>query len=70
MRTTHWLTPDGTVACNPRDPEAAHRAAQGKLNVVVGSATPPGATITCRKCRAAYYRHLRGNTNSQRRNAG
>ncbi len=42
----HWCTPDGTVACNPRDREAAHRAGQGKLAVAEPSSLPDG--ITCR----------------------
>ena len=57
-RATHWLTPDGTVACNPRDREATHRAAQGKL-----AAAPAGAldaaSISCPKCRAAWRRHVK-----------
>jgi len=53
----HWLTPQGTVACNPRDREASHRAEQGKLAVAEPSSLPVG--ITCEKCRDAYHRHLR-----------
>jgi hypothetical protein len=54
MKTTHWLTPDGTVACNPRDREAAHRAGEGKLAVADDDDLP--TAITCRKCRVAFHR--------------
>ncbi len=56
---THWLTPDGTVACNPRDPEAARRAVHGKLRAVEGQMEPRGLAITCPKCRAVYHRYLK-----------
>ena len=46
----HWRNAQGTVACNPRDREAAHRADQGKLVV----ADAPG-DVTCRKCRAVLH---------------
>src|SRR5919204_7346 len=48
MKTTHWLTPDGTVACNPRDREAAHRAGEGKLAVADahGQVLPRAALLT------------------------
>ena len=46
-RDLHVLTPDGMVACNPRDREAAHRAQ------VEGIATENLKAVTCRKCRAA-----------------
>jgi SAM-dependent methyltransferase len=40
----HILNSDGMVACNPRDREAAHRAAIGDISI--GGARE----ITCRKC--------------------
>jgi hypothetical protein len=43
----HFLTPDGMVACNPRDREAAHRAE------VEGIATEIPPDVTCKKCFAA-----------------
>ncbi len=42
----HALDADGNVLCNPRDPEAAHRADVG--DVVTG----PAAEVTCTKCKA------------------
>jgi hypothetical protein len=46
----HYLDPDGMVACNPRDREAAHRAQ------VEGIATGDAKAVTCRKCRVAARR--------------
>ncbi len=46
-RDLHFLTRDGMVACNPRDPEAAHRAQ------VEGIRTEKREAVTCRKCRQA-----------------
>lgn len=43
-RDLHGLDQDGMVACNPRDPEAAHRAE------VEGIATADWSAVTCRKC--------------------
>ena len=42
----HFLNADGMIACNPRDREAAHRAA------VEGIATENAQAVTCRKCRS------------------
>jgi hypothetical protein len=44
-RDVHALDDDGHVLCNPRDPEAAHRADVGDL------ATGTGRDVTCAKCR-------------------
>jgi hypothetical protein len=44
-RDVHALDANGMVACNPRDPEAEHRAD------VVGLVT--GARVKCAKCLAA-----------------
>jgi hypothetical protein len=46
-RDLHFLTPDGMVACNPRDREAAHRAE------TEGIATENPGAVTCKKCRMA-----------------
>jgi hypothetical protein len=46
-RHLHLLNQDGMVACNPRDREAAHRAAMD------GIATEEGDAVTYRKCRVA-----------------
>ena len=43
----HFLDEDGMVACNPRDPEAAHRAQMD------GIATQNTQAVTCEKCRVA-----------------
>ena len=43
-RDVHGIDPEGRVACNPRDREAAHRAEVGDL------ATGPLEAVTCRKC--------------------
>jgi len=40
----HFLNEDGMVACNPRDREAAHRAAHQ------GIATGDPRAVTCKKC--------------------
>ncbi|MDQ7824247.1 MAG: hypothetical protein RDV48_15710 [Candidatus Eremiobacteraeota bacterium] len=40
-----WLNEDGTVACNPRYREAAHRAE------VEGIATERPEKVTCKKCK-------------------
>ena len=51
MNKTHWISPDGRVACNPRDKEASHKAQQGKLltsdNIKL---------INCKKCIKGFYR--------------
>ena len=49
-RDLHALNDDGMVLCNPRDREAAHRAA------MEGIATDDRAAVTCRKCMALLYR--------------
>ncbi len=41
----HALDADGNILCNPRDPEAAHRADVGDI------ATGTGDEVTCVKCR-------------------
>ncbi len=46
----HGLNEDGTLFCNPRDREAAHRAQ------VEGIATDDVNAVTCRKCRALMLR--------------
>jgi hypothetical protein len=48
-RELHALNEDGMVLCNPRDREAAHRAA------MEGIATDDHAAVTCRKCLALLY---------------
>lgn len=40
----HFLNKDGMVACNPRDREAAHRAAMENI------ATENPKAVTCKKC--------------------
>jgi hypothetical protein len=49
-RDLHALDEDGMVLCNPRDKEAAHRAA------MEGIATDDRAAVTCRKCLTLLYR--------------
>jgi hypothetical protein len=49
-RDRHALTADGTVLCNPRDKEAAHRAD------MEGIATSDPAAVTCRKCLSLLYK--------------
>ena len=49
-RDLHFLNKDGMVACNPRDREAAHRAA------VKGIATENVQAVTCRECRVEVRR--------------
>jgi hypothetical protein len=49
-QTLHFLDENGMVACNPRDREAAHRAA------MEGIATEHRQAVTCRKCRVAMRR--------------
>ncbi len=53
-RDLHALDENGTVLCNPRDKEAAHRAA------VEGIATTDGAAVTCRKCMSLMYKRDKG----------
>jgi hypothetical protein len=43
-RELHALDEEGTVLCNPRDKEAAHRAE------MEGIATDNLAAVTCRRC--------------------
>jgi hypothetical protein len=43
-RDVHALDKNGMVACNPRDREAAHRAAKGDI------ATAESDDVICRKC--------------------
>jgi len=43
-RDGHILNEDGMLACNPRDREAAHRAAMG--DIAIGER----ADVTCQKC--------------------
>jgi hypothetical protein len=52
-RGLHGLTPDGFLACNPRDREAAHRAE------MEGIAAADLTAVTCRKCRARLHRARR-----------
>jgi len=49
-RDLHALSADGMVLCNPRDKEAAHRAA------MEGIATDDRAAVTCAKCRDLLYK--------------
>jgi len=44
VRKIHCLDADGMLACNPRDREAAHRAAVG--DIAIGEPKE----VTCRKC--------------------
>jgi hypothetical protein len=46
-RDVHALNTDGMVACNPRDPEAAHRADVGDILT-----STDRERVTCRKCLA------------------
>jgi hypothetical protein len=46
----HFLNENGTVACNPRDREAAHRAE------IEGIATEKPEAVTCKKCLFAIRR--------------
>ncbi len=48
-RDLHALDDDGMVLCNPRDKEAAHRAA------MEGIATEDRASVTCRECLSLMY---------------
>ena len=48
-RDLHALNSEGMVLCNPRDKEAAHRAA------MEGIATDDRSAVTCRKCIALLY---------------
>ncbi|MBA2541527.1 MAG: hypothetical protein H0V17_17930 [Deltaproteobacteria bacterium] len=43
-RDVHALDADGQVLCNPRDPEAAHRADVGDVQ----TGEPPA--VTCKRC--------------------
>jgi hypothetical protein len=45
-RDVHALDADGNVLCNPRDPEAAHRADVGEIKTA-----DDAKTVTCRRCR-------------------
>jgi hypothetical protein len=49
-RDLHALAENGMVLCNPRDKEAAHRAA------MEGIATTNRSAVTCRKCRGLLYK--------------
>jgi hypothetical protein len=49
-RDLHALDENGMVLCNPRDKEAAHRAA------MEGIATEDRTAVTCRKCLSLLYR--------------
>jgi hypothetical protein len=49
-RDLHGLDEAGMVLCNPRDKEAAHRAA------MEGIATDDRAAVTCRNCLAILYK--------------
>lgn len=51
QRDVHGLNADGMLACNPRDPEAAHRADVGDIVT-----TADLAAITCKKCISAMRR--------------
>ena len=48
-RHLHALDDDGMVLCNPRDKEAAHRAA------MEGIATADRDAVTCPKCSTLLY---------------
>lgn len=50
-RDRHALTEEGMVLCNPRDKEAAHRAA------MEGIATDGRSAATCRKCLDLLHKH-------------
>ena len=52
-RDLHALDENGMVVCNPRDKEAAHRAAQE------GIATEDRAAVTCRNCLALLFKRDR-----------
>jgi hypothetical protein len=52
-RDVHALDEHGMVLCNPRDKEAAHRAAMGDIG------TADGAGVTCPKCRELVFRRRR-----------
>lgn len=59
-RETHLLDGDGMLVCNPRDPEAAHRAQ------VEGIATENPNAVTCRKCLERSLRQTQGLIRSSR----
>jgi hypothetical protein len=50
-RDVHALDEDGTIACNPRDREAAHRADVGDI-----ATTSDPDRVTCKKCVSAIRR--------------
>jgi hypothetical protein len=52
-RDRHAFDEHGMVLCNPRDKEAAHRAA------MEGIATEDRSAVTCRKCLALLYERER-----------
>ena len=52
-RDIYALDENGMVVCNPRDREAAHRAAVG--DIVIAEL----GTITCQKCRDAMLKTQR-----------
>ena len=52
-RERHALTRDGMVLCNPRDPEAAHRAQ------MEGIATDDRAAVSCPKCRSLLFKQIK-----------
>ena len=52
-RDLHALDENGMVLCNPRDPEAAHRAD------AEGIATHDAAAVTCCKCLDMLFRRAK-----------
>ncbi len=52
-REMHAVNDDGMLLCNPRDKEAAHRAATEVI------ATGDRASVTCRKCLSLIHRRDR-----------
>jgi len=52
-RDLHALNDDGTVMCNPRDKEAAHRAE------MEGIATDDHNAVTCPKCLSLLYKRAK-----------
>ena len=55
-RDLHGLDENGMLLCNPRDPEAAHRAD------IEGIATADLDAVTCRRCLELVFRSRRGDS--------
>jgi len=58
-RDLHALNEDGMVVCNPRDKEAAHRAA------MEGIATADPTAVTCLKCLSLMFKRDKARNEGQ-----